>query len=88
MSEQNPKGDTRQSGGAAGATGGGAATSAPPNVVPAVTYDNRQKRLEQFMMAILAAEVQRKGLGLSQGGVGDIKKLAKLALATLDNEDL
>lgn len=47
-----------------------------------------QERLDQFMMAILKAEVQRKGVGLSQGGVADIKKLAKMALMILDNEAL
>lgn len=43
-------------------------------------------RLDTFMLGILAAEVQRKGIGLSISNIVDVKNLAEKAIRAVDGE--
>lgn len=54
----------------------------PPIAIPGVA---KMSRLDTFVLGILAAEVQRRGTGISPGTLVSIKDLAIAALKQLEN---
>ena len=57
-----------------------------PKTAPTNDQLAAKKRLDTFMLGLLAAEVQRKGLGLSVSNLNDVKELAQKAIRAVDGQ--